>query len=93
LAAGVLPCGRFGANAAWFRLNVINYNLLSLMRRHVFPEPLRNARPKHLRFLIFSVGAEIVHHARKLIFRLCRAYGKLFRWTTIRRNIPAFAPT
>ena len=59
LAAGVLPCGRFGANAAWFRLNVITYNLLSLMRRHVFPEALRTARPKRLRFLMFSVGAEI----------------------------------
>lgn len=93
LAAGVLPCGRFGANAAWFRLNVLTYNLLSLMRRHVFPEPLRNARPKRLRFLIFSVGAELVHHARKVIFRLCQAYRKLFRWKTIRKNILAFAPT
>lgn len=93
LAAGVLPCGRFGANAAWFRLNVITYNLLSLMRRHVFPAPLRNARPKRLRFLIFSVGAELVHHARKVIFRLCQAYQKLFRWKTIRKNILAFAPT
>ena len=93
LAAGVLPCGRFGANAAWFRLNVITYNLLSLMRRHVFPEPLRNARPKRLRFLIFSVGAELVHHARRVILRLCRAYRKLFRWRTIRRNLLSFAPT
>ena len=92
LAAGVLPCGRFGANAAWYRLNALTYNLLSLMRRHVFPESLRKARPKRLRFLIFSVGAELVHHARKLIFRLCQAYQKLFRWTEIRKNILSFAP-
>jgi hypothetical protein len=25
LAGGVLPCGRYGANAAWFRLAVITY--------------------------------------------------------------------
>ena len=93
LAAGVLPCGRFGANAAWLRLNVLTYNLLSLMRRHVFPEPLRQARPKRLRFLIFSVGAELSHHARRVICRLGQAYRKLFRWHLIRRNILAFAPT
>lgn len=93
LVAGVLPYGRFGANAAWFRLNVLTYNLLSLMRHHVFLEPLRNARPQRLRFLIFSVGAELVHHARKVIFRLCQAYRKLFRWKKIRKNILSFAPT
>jgi len=29
LAAGVLPCGRFGANAAWFRLAAIAHNVLT----------------------------------------------------------------
>ncbi len=29
LAGGVLPCGRYGANAAWFRLAVITYNVLT----------------------------------------------------------------
>jgi hypothetical protein len=33
LGAGTLPCGRFGANAAWFRLNALTYNLLSLIRQ------------------------------------------------------------
>lgn len=91
LAAGVLPCKRFGANAAWFRLNVLTYNILSLMRRHVFPEALRVARLKRLRFLVFSVGAELIHHARQLIYRLCQAYYKSFRWKIIRRNILQFA--
>lgn len=27
LAAGVLPCGRFGANAAWLRLAVLTHNI------------------------------------------------------------------
>jgi len=34
LGAGVMPRGRFGANAAWLRLNVLCYNLLTLIRRH-----------------------------------------------------------
>ncbi len=44
LAAGVLPCGRFGANAAWLRLAALTQLALP-------PERLR-ARPKRLRFLV-----------------------------------------
>lgn len=33
LAAEALPSQRFGANAAWFRLNVMLYNLLSAFKR------------------------------------------------------------
>ncbi len=48
LAAGVLPCGRYGANAAWFRLAVITYNVLTAMKRLVLPPDLQMARPKRL---------------------------------------------
>jgi hypothetical protein len=57
LAGGVLPCGRFGANAAWLRLAVIAHNVLT-------------ARPKRLRFLIFNTPGRLVHHARRLLLRL-----------------------
>src|SRR5947209_5425643 len=33
LAGGVMPCGRFGANAAWLRLAVLAYNVLSALKR------------------------------------------------------------
>jgi len=33
LAAGVLPCGRFGSNAAWLRLAVLTYNVLTALKR------------------------------------------------------------
>jgi hypothetical protein len=26
LAGGVMPCGKFGSNAAWFRFTVLTYN-------------------------------------------------------------------
>ena len=49
LAAEALPSQRFGANAAWFRLNVLLYNLLSAFKRVALPEELHDARPKRLR--------------------------------------------
>jgi hypothetical protein len=33
LAGGVLPCGRFGANAAWYHLAVISYNVMTGLKR------------------------------------------------------------
>jgi len=70
LGAGVLPSQRFGANAAWFRLNVITYNVLTLLKRHALPARLRAARPKRLRFEIFTVPARLVVHQSQLIANL-----------------------
>lgn len=70
LAAGVLPCGRFGANAAWLRLAVLTHNVLTALKRMALPEEYLTARPKRLRFLIFNTAGRIVHHARRVICRI-----------------------
>lgn len=80
LAAGVLPCGRYGANAAWFRLAVITYNVLTAMKRLVLPANLQTARPKRLRFLIFQQPGKLIHHARKTILRLARTWNRFSNW-------------
>ncbi len=70
LGAGVMPCGRFGANAAWFRLNALTYNLLSILRRTALDQSLSKARPKRLRFHLLCVAGEVIHHARRLTIRV-----------------------
>jgi hypothetical protein len=70
LAAGVLPCARFGANAAWLRLAVLTHNLITALKRMALPEDLLTARPKRLRFLIFNTAGRILHHARRTLCRI-----------------------
>jgi hypothetical protein len=70
LAAAALPSGKFGANAAWFRLNVLTYNLLTALKRLTLPGDLRTARPKRLRFLLFNTVGKVVTHARQTLLRL-----------------------
>ena len=70
LAATALPSGKFGANAAWFRLNVLTYNLLSALKRLALPGDLLAARPKRLRFLVFNTVGKVVQHARRMLLRL-----------------------
>jgi hypothetical protein len=93
LGAGVVPCARFGANAAWYRLNAITYNVLSALRRLVLPKQLSKARPKRLRFHLFCVAAELIHHARTLIVRLARRWlvKPLVELTVVRRRILSLA--
>jgi hypothetical protein len=70
LAAGVPPSGSFGASAAWYRLTLLTYNVLTVLRRRALPERFRHARPKRLRYAVFTVPAEIHTHARQLRARL-----------------------
>jgi hypothetical protein len=76
LAAGVLPCGRFGANAAWFRMSILTHNVMTALKRMALPEEYATARPKRLRFLIFHTAGRIVHHARRVV---CRITGEGWR--------------
>lgn len=87
LASGVLPCGRFGANAAWLRLSVITHNVFTALKRLALPPELLTARPKRLRFLIFNTAGRIIRHARK---SLCRIAGA--GWSGWLRLLPLPAP-
>jgi hypothetical protein len=70
LAAEALPSQRFGANAAWFRLNVMLDNLLSAFKRVALPAELHDARPKRLRFVLLNGIGKVVRHARETVLRL-----------------------
>ena len=72
LGAGVYPSGKFGANAAWLRLQVLTANLLVLLKATALDEQYRHARPKRLRFAIFNQVGKVVHHARQILMRVFR---------------------
>jgi hypothetical protein len=70
LAGGVPPSGKFGGNAAWYRLTLLTYNVLTALRRLALPARFRHARPKRLRYEVFTVPAHIRTHARQVTARL-----------------------
>ena len=73
LAAGVYPSGKFGANAAWLRLQVLTLNLLELLKAVGLDPELRQARPKRLRFMVFTQFGRVVDHARLRVMRVATA--------------------
>ena len=66
LGAGVMPCAEFGANAAWYRINMLTYNVLSALKRQVLPPEQQTIKAKRVRFLVFDLTAKLTRHARTL---------------------------
>jgi len=77
LGAAVPPCGRFGANAAWYRLSLLTYNVLSALKSLALPASLSAARPKRLRFAVFTLAGRLVSRAGRLLLRVSAAAERL----------------
>jgi hypothetical protein len=56
--AGVMPSGRFGTNAAWFRINALTFNVLTVLKRRALPE--------RLRFELFTLPGKLTVHQSRL---------------------------
>jgi hypothetical protein len=91
LGAAVPPCGRFGANAAWYRLSLLTYNVLSALKSLALPPSLSTARPKRLRFTLFTLAGRLVTHARQLVLRVSAAAERLAGLIAARRRLALVA--
>ncbi len=91
LGAAVPPCGRFGANAAWYRLSLLAYNILSAMKSLVLPAALSAARPKRLRFALFTLAGRLISHAGKLVLQISAAAERLAGLREARRQLAVLA--
>ncbi len=70
LAGGHLPSARFGANAAWWGITVLAFNLNSAMKRLVLPKGWAPKRLKAIRFGFINVAGRLLIRHRQLIVSL-----------------------
>ena len=70
LAGGKLPSKRFGANAAWWAIMLLAYNLHSAMKRLVLGGAWVSKRLKAIRYSFIHLAARVLEHGRRLIVRL-----------------------
>ena len=91
LAGGQMPSGLFGANAAWWALMILAFNLNAAMKRLALGNRWATTRMKALRFHLIGLPGRVVSHARKLIIRLGGGAEALATLLDARRAIRALA--
>ena len=87
LAGGQFPSNKFGANAAWWQIMVMAFNLNSLTKALVFPKKLKKKRLKGLRFHVIHIAGQVVKHARGLFIKLSGGEGTADIFYQTRQNI------
>jgi hypothetical protein len=70
LGGGQLPSGKFGANAAWFRIACIAYNILVAIKQAWPDESLHTAKAKRVRFVLVNVTGRFSRDRRKISLHL-----------------------
>lgn len=71
LAGGHVPSQRFGANAAWFKLTCLLYNIGSAIKGLCLEAEERLARWKRLRLLLIHLSGRLNRNACVLRLRFC----------------------
>jgi hypothetical protein len=69
-----LPFADFGANDAWLTLVMVAQTLVCWAQALLLSGDLNVAEPKTLRYRLWHTAGRIIHHARRLIVRIDRAW-------------------
>lgn len=74
--ADTLPCSDFQANALYFHVCALSYNLFALMRQ-LLPEALAHHRAITVRWRLYGIAAKVVKTSRQLFIKTTRQHQKL----------------
>jgi hypothetical protein len=65
-----LPCGQERANAAWFRIGVLAYNLFLMQQAFGLPPEMLRSTVATVRWRLYEVAGRVVKHARRWILKV-----------------------
>jgi hypothetical protein len=67
---GYLPCSQLGANAVFFRIGLLAYNLSIAMKLLVFPKTYQTRQISTIRWRVYEWAGYLVKHAGKQALRV-----------------------
>jgi hypothetical protein len=92
LAGGKLPSADFGANAAWWWIMILAFNVNALMKRLVLGDSWQPKRMKAVRFSLINLPGRVVKRSRRLIIRLTKNHPSLELLVEARKKIAMLKP-
>lgn len=72
-----MPCGETYANAVFFRIGVIAYNLFLALKLMGLPVWWQKHTIATVRWKLYQVAARLVHHARQILLKLAAPVDKV----------------
>jgi hypothetical protein len=88
-----MTSGEFAANALWFALGVLVYNLTQAQKLLFWDPDWRPKTVATLRWQLIQTAGRLVRHGRQLILRLAVSAEKSFLFLRIREPLRAFSLT
>ena len=67
-----MPCGQFGANAIFFGIGVLAYNLFVMFKQNVLPKQWRKHQVQTLRWRLYQSAGKVTSHAGRVWLRVKR---------------------
>jgi hypothetical protein len=83
-----MPCGTFQANAVFFSIGVLTYNLYLGFRSHALGSGWERAQVQTVRWCLFQTAGKIVRHGRQIFLKINSAMLAVF--TAIRERCARF---
>ena len=68
-----MPSSYFKANAVFFRIGVLAYNLFRIFQLNILPKEYEKHQIKTIRWKLYNIAARIVYHSRKIFLKV-RSY-------------------
>jgi hypothetical protein len=68
-----MPCGERSANAVFFGIGVLAYNLFVVFKRDALPADWRRHQVQTLRWRLYQLAGKVVHHAGAVILKVRRS--------------------
>jgi hypothetical protein len=79
-----MPCGQFAANAVYFRIGVLAYNVGRLFVLNSLDKSWHRHQVQTLRWKLYETAGKVVFHGRSVYLKIERGLRELFRRVRLR---------
>ena len=86
-----MPCGELEANAMFFAIGVLAYNLGVLLKAQLLPEEYRHSSVQTLRWQLYRLAGKLVRHGRQWSLKVRTSSEKLALLLAIRKKCLALS--